>query len=175
MGLKGTEKFFIQMAALPVDTNTAGVTGSYGSFALYKRCTVVCIMADGTAASDLDMLIYQATDNAGTGAKVLNALETGRIYTMYAADLTAYEALTSMTKVTQATADEQYTPTDSGESVGLMILELQDTDLDVDNSFDHMRCDLSDPGAAKIAALIYIWHDPRYPAAPERMKTSFGN
>lgn len=170
MGLRGIEKFMPVLAGAPADINSAGITGDYVSFKNYRRCTVLCIMGDGTSSNDVDMLLYQATDADGGSAKVLDALETGRIYTMYGADFAAYAALTAWTKVTQATADEQYAPTDNGESVGIMALELQSTDLDVDNGFDWFRCDLSDPAASKVCALIYLFHDPAYQAGPESMK-----
>jgi len=171
---KGLERLQVVLAGEPADVDgTSGLTGDYFDLSAYERVMCVCAFGDGTAASDLDMLVYQASDNGGTGAKVLNALQTGRIYTMYSTTYALYAALTGWTKVTQATADEQYTPTDNGEAVGVMVLELKADDLDNANSFTHIRCDLSDPGAAKIAALLYIGLDPKTATLPELMDTGF--
>jgi len=174
MSSKMLERINIELAATITDTNGSAITGDYVSLTQHDRCLILCIMGDGTAgdANDLDLLIYQATDVAGGSAKVLNALETGRIYTKYGADFTAVAALTGWTKVTQATADEQYCPTDSGESVGMIALEIEAADLDTDNGFCCIRCDTSNPGAAKYAAIVYIMGDPKYPADPTLMKTA---
>lgn len=174
MSEKMLERIFPVLAGEPADINGAGLTGDYISLKNWGRVLVVLAMGDGTASNDVDLLCYQATDVSGSDAKVLNALETGRIYRIQGADYAAYAALTGSTfvwsKVTQATADEQYTPTDNGEAVGIICLELRREDLDTTNNFDCIRVDLSDPSASKICTLLYILGDPDYPMAPELQK-----
>ncbi|MCP4601640.1 MAG: hypothetical protein GY847_14195 [Proteobacteria bacterium] len=166
---KFLERCNIDLVMEPVDTNDGATTGDYVSFQNYRRCAIVLAMGDGTAASDIDMTVYQATDNSGTGAKALTVLETGRIYRKSAATYAAYAAVTAWTEVSQSTAATDYTPDDNGEEVGLQVLELDASDLDTTNGFDHIRCDLTDPGAAKICSAFYIMFDPVYSHDPALM------
>ena len=169
---KMLEQINLVMPNVPKDANDAISTGDYVSMAQYARCLVVALMGDGTAGSDLDIVLYQATTAAGAGAKVLNCLETGRIYRKSAADFATLAASTTgvWTKVTQATADEQYAPADSGEEVGIMAVEIMASDLDQDGGFDWIRADFTDPGAAKLCGFLYILGEPRNSAAPELME-----
>lgn len=174
MSEKMLERIFPVLGCEPVDLDTAAITGDYVSLKNYGRVLIILGYGDGTAGKDPQPSIYQATDVTGTDAKVLNALETGRIYRMDAATYAAYAALTSSTfvwtKVTQSTADEAYAVADNGEAVGMICLEIRRDDLDTTNNFDCIRCDVSDPGAAKVGFLLYILGDPDYPSAPELMK-----
>lgn len=169
MSSKLLERLQLVLAIEPKDLNGAGATGDYVCLSHYRRCLIVVLFGDGTAGNDIDALLYQATDKAGGSAKVLNVLKTGRIYTKEAASFAALAAIGAWTKETQATPDEQWTPDDSGEQVGLWGFEIMASDLDVANGFDHIRCDISDPSAAKVVAVLYILGDPDYPAAPELM------
>lgn len=171
MSTKALERMNIVLACEPDDLDDGAITGDYVSLENYERLLVVVGAADGTAGDDLTVNLYQATSAAGGSAKVLNCLETGRIYTKMAADFTAMQLVTGWTKETQATADEEYTDTDSGEQSCLWCFEVRAADLDVANSFTHVRADLDgDGGAAKIGFMLYILLDPKYPAAPELMK-----
>jgi len=169
MSRKLLERLQLVMGCEPQDLDTAGITGDYVSMKNYGRLLIVVQAGDGTAGSDLTVDLYQATSVAGAGAKVLNCLETGRIYTKQAATFTLMQAVTAWTKETQATADEEWTDATSGEQVNLWAFEVRAADLDVSNGFDCVRADIADPGAAKIGALLYILGDPKYPAAPELM------
>jgi len=152
-------------AAGPADINGAAITGDYVSLKNYRRCLVLVYAGDGTAGGDLDVKLYQASDVSGTGAKVLNCLETDRIFTKQHAS--TFAGVGQFTKETQPTADEQYTDTDSGEQVNLWGLEVMASDFDADNNFDCLRADVADPGAAKVVGLLYMLMDPKYPASPE--------
>jgi len=148
------ERFQIVQAMDIADTNSAATTGDYFDMSKCERCLVLVIMGDGTAASDLDVSVHQSDDSSGTTTAVLNCLQTGRIFTKYAASFTAAQALTGWTQATQATADEAYEPEDTGESVGLIALEIKASDLT--DGYRYIRADLTDPGAAKYAAMVYI-------------------
>ena len=166
---KGLERMQLVMAFEPADLNAAAATGDYVCLAHYRRLLAVILAGDGTASKDIPVSFYQATSNAGAGAKVLNALETGRIYTKEAASFAALAGVDQWTKETQATADETWSPGDSGEQVLVWAFEIKASDLDVDNNFDHVRMDVADPGASKIVAGLYILGDPDYASAPELM------
>lgn len=154
-------------AAGPADLNGAAVTGDYVSLANYETCCVLVYAGDGSAGGDLDVKLYQATDVDGTGAKVLNALETGRVYTKQHAS--SFATVGQWTAETQATADEQYTDATSGEQVNLWALEVNVNDLDRDNGFDCIRADIADPSAGKIAALLYLLGGAKYAQKPDLM------
>jgi len=161
------EEINIQAVMLPVDLNDGATTGDYVSLKNYGKCLVVLIAGDGTAGSDVDVLLYQATNVAGDDAKVLNCLETGRIFTKEGA--AALTSAGTWTKETQATADEAWDPEDSGEVCLIWGFEVFASDLDGDNGFDCIRADVTDPGAAKIGVALYILGDPKNSAAPELM------
>jgi len=169
MNSKLLERLNLHPIFEPADLNGAGATGDYVCMAHYRRCIVLILAGDGTASKDIDIALYQATSSAGAGAKVLNALETGRIYTREGANFAALAAISHWTKETQATADEQWAPEDSGEQCLMWALEIRAEDLDADNGFDCIRADVSDPTASKIVAGVYIMGDPDYPSAPELM------
>lgn len=164
MDCKVLEQSFPVLAATITDINSSAITGDYINLAKYRRVLVVIAMADGTATSgDVEAKLYQATDAGGTSAKVLNCLETGRIYTRYAADYATVAALTtSWTEVTQATADETYTDATSGEACGIIALEVRAEDLDATNNFTHIRCDITAASSSKYVCVLYL---PMAPAA----------
>lgn len=151
------------------DTNSGATTGDRVSMKNHEACIVLVTMGDGTAGKDLDFTVHQSKTVAGGSEKVLNCLDTGRIYRKSAADFTAVQLLTAWTKVTQATADEAYEPADSGEEVGMMAGIILAEDLDVDGGFDVIGAKLTDPDSAKYAVIHYILIGAKYPAAVELM------
>lgn len=155
----------------PADINAAAVTGDYVSLKNFEKCLVVLFCGDGSATTgDLTVSLYQATSVAGGSAKVLNALDTGRIFTKQHA--TSFAGVGQWTKETQATADEQWTDATSGEQVNLWALEINASDLDVDGGFDCIRCDVAATSSSKIAALLYILCEPKNAAAPDLMPSA---
>lgn len=155
-------------AAGPADIDSAAVTGGYVSLKNFNRMLVLVYAGDGTATSgDLTVSLYQASDVSGTGAKVLNALETGRIFTKQHAS--SFATVGTWTKETQAVADEQYTDATSGEQVNLWALEIAASDLDADNGFDCVRADIAATSSAKIVSGLYILGEPKQAGAPELM------
>lgn len=151
-------------------------TGDYISLKNYGKCLVLWCFADGTATSgDIDIEIYQSTDvsNSLSDAKALDVCKTGRIYSKkHASDLSA---VGQWTKVTQATADEIYDDETSGEEMGMIAIEICADDLDVENGFDCIRCDLDTISSAKLVCGLYILSDPRYSAAPEDMASALAD
>jgi hypothetical protein len=171
MNSKILERFQIAMVMEPADLNGGATTGDYFDMSKCSRCLVLVGFGDGTASKDLDIALYQSDDSSGTTTAVLNALETGRIYTKYAGTFTLYQAVSAWTKVTQGTADEKHEPDDNGESVGLMGYEVRREDLT--DGYSYIRADLTDPGAAKVAFAIYIG-ELMEPNAPELTSNCVG-
>lgn len=155
----------------PADINSAAVTGDYVSLANFEKVLILLVGGDGSATTgDLTVSLYQATDVAGSGAKVLNALETGRIFTKQSASSLA--AVGQWTKETQATADEQWTDATSGEQVNMWALEVRASDLDVDGKFCAIRADVAATSSAKVVALLYLLCEPKVANAPESMPSA---
>lgn len=155
----------------PADLNSAAVTGDYVNMQNYEKCLILLFCGDGSATTgDLTVALYQATDVGGSGAKVLNALETGRIFTKQAAS--SFAAVGQWTAETQATADEQYTDATSGEQVNLWAFEIRAADLDVDGGFSCIRADVAATSSSKIGALLYILAEPKNAAAPALMPSA---
>lgn len=169
--MRGLERIMPVLGAEPADFNGGATTGDYFDMAAYERCLIIFGYGDGSAGSDPQVSVHQSDDNSGTTTAVLNALQTGTIYRMQAATYAAYAALTAYSKITQATADEKYEPTDNGEAVGIIALEIKAADLT--DGYRYIRCDVTDPGASKVCFLLYIGLDPKFAAAPELMDVGF--
>lgn len=163
-----------QLAWEPADLNSAGANGDWVAVPP-GGVGFLLLMGDGTGSYDITLTVQQATDNAGSGVKVCNCLETGKIYTEYGATYAAYALLSEWTKITQATADEQYADATNGEAVGITSLQIFPADLDVDGGFCYIRVNASDPGASKIAAGLYVFHGLAYPNSPELLDDPKGN
>jgi hypothetical protein len=160
------ERMQIAAAIMPVSNAGATNTGDYVSLKNYGRCGILIVGSAGDAGDDLSVKVYQAKDVSGTSAKVLNALETGRIYTKNNADVTT---VAQWTEETQDTADELYDDTTSGEVENLWFLEIEQTDLDVANGFDCIRVDTIVDADGKILTALYLLADPRYAKEPDEM------
>ena len=145
-------------------------TGDIISLKNYDRCLVLICYGDGTATSgDITVTLEQCTDvsNSEADNKALNCLETGRIYEKVHA--TTLAAVAPWTKITQATADEVYDDTASGEELGMIALEIRASDLDQDSGFDCLRANLAEITSAKMVCALYILTDPREAGSPEGM------
>jgi hypothetical protein len=148
-------------------------TGDYVSMKDYESLLILIAFGDGTATSgDIDIELYQSTDtsNSLSDAKALDVCETGRIFSkVNATDLSAVGA---WTKETQATADEIYDDEASGEKLGMIAIEIKASDLDADNGFTAVRCDLDTVSSAKLVCGLYILGNPRINAAPDLMPSA---
>ena len=146
-------------------------TGDYVSMKDYDNLLVLIAFADGTATTgDIDIELYQASDNSGTGAKALNSCVTGRIYSKVNA--TTIAAVGQWTEETQATADEVYDDEASGEKLGMIAIEVFASDLDADNDFDHVRCDLDTISSAKLVCGLYILGGCNQQTKPDLMPSA---
>ena len=146
-------------------------TGDYVSLKDYDNLLVLIAFNDGSATTgDIDIELYQASDNSGTGAKALNAAQTGRIYSKVHA--TTLAAVGQWTKETQATADEIYDDETSGEKLGMIAIEIFASDLDADNGFDHVRVDLDTISSAKLVCGLYILGGSNIKAEPDLMPSA---
>ena len=163
---KFLERFQIILNGEPKDRNGAALTGDYVSLKNVERAVLLFLVGDGTASNDLDFTIYEASDVSGTGAQALACMLTGDVYTQFGGDITAVEALTGWTQETVATAASNLAHATSGESVGILVVEISPEELS--DGFACLRADIADPTASKIMCSFWLL-EMKYGAAPESM------
>lgn len=135
-------------AIKPIDLQTGANNGTWVNMAVSYRCLVVLFKAAGTAGDDPIFTINQATDNAGTGSKALT-------FTRIRTKLGASTIPTTWTIATQAAAGT-YTPT-SAANPALIAVDIKETDLDINNGFNHIQLVIPDTGTnAQLGCAFYI-------------------
>lgn len=142
----------VVVGAVPVDTTGAAVTGDYVSMKGYTHLTVI-IMQGAWAGGTPAVTLKQATDVSATGEKALSFTKywsgTAQTNDQYAAT-----AVVSDTFNLSATANK------------VSIIEVNASDLDIDNGFDCVRVGIASPGAnADLIAVLYVLTGARYPQA----------
>ena len=146
-------------AFVPVDMSSAANNGDWVSMKDYNRCAVVLLTSVGTAGDDPIFKLQQATANDGTGAKDLTF---DSIYEKEGA--TALSAVGQYSLVEQSAATS-YTNADAAENETLMVVEIQASDLDAANDFDHVQLSVADVGTnAQLGVGFYILYEPRHAA-----------
>ncbi|MGE0229986.1 MAG: hypothetical protein AB7I38_17075 [Dehalococcoidia bacterium] len=134
-----------------VDLQGGANSGDYISLKNARRVAVVFLSGLGTAGDDPTLTLQQAQDVAGTGVKALNFTE---ILRKQAA--TSLAAVAQWTRTTQAAANT-YTNGTSAEEDLVWVVEIDPTQLDVENGFDCIRATVADVGGnAQPGALFYL-------------------
>lgn len=142
----------IVVGAVPIDTNGAAVTGDYVSLGKYSHLTIT-IMQGAWAGGTPAVTLLQATDVAASGAKALGMdwYWTG-------------VALTDDNYTKTAVVSDTFNLPAVANTV--TIIEVDASDLDVDNGFDCVRVGIASPGAsADLIAVHYLLSGSRYPSA----------
>ncbi len=160
------EKNQVVLGFKPVAMNAAANNSDYVSMKGYGRCAVIFIKAVGTAGDDPTLSFKQASDVSGTGVKVL---AVSRIDKKQAAtDLTAVGTFTKSTSDSPAsndtftTASGTWTNSDLAEQAAIVIADIKAEDLDINNGFDCITCNIADVGTnAQLGTLIFVLHEPR--------------
>lgn len=141
----------IEAGAVPIDTTGAAVTGDYVSLKLFRHLTVV-IQQGAWAGGTPAVTMKQATD-VGNSLSDEKALEIDYYWTKTGLTGTAFTktAITSDTFTLPATANT------------ITVLEIDATDLDLENGFDCVRLGVASPGSnADLISALYILSQPRY-------------
>lgn len=156
-------------AIVPADLQTAR-DGDWVSLKNAQGCAVVVYKGAGTAGDDPSITIEQASDVAGTGAKVLNAISE------FYKKIGTLTSVGTWTKVTQ-TADELVTvDTVSAEAEGIWVFNIENDQLDVDNGFDCLRVRIADTGTnAQLGCAFYILHGLRFAATPANLPSAIAD
>lgn len=122
-------------------------TPDYVSLKGYGKMTAVILVDNATTVTGSAITLKQATAVAGTGEKAL-AFTSVHANT----DTAAGDALTATT-----VSSNTFT-TDSTNAKNLMyVVEIEETDLDIDNGFDCVRVGTGDATNAVVSVLYILW------------------
>lgn len=146
----------IESVFVPVDMSAAANAGDWISMENYKRAVFVLFGAAGTAGQDPVFTLEQATAAAGTGNKALT-------FTTIYSKVGTLTGVTAWTRTTQAAATS-YTDAASAEAQKLIVVEVDASELDVNNGYKFVQLSIPDVGAAsQLGCAFCILYEPRYP------------
>lgn len=147
------EKSNLKQAFLPVDLNTAAVTGNRIKLDKGDRVAVVLSMGDSTAAVVQVTLRQHNAASAGTSKDLTS---DNPYYTKKGAE-------TAFTKVVPSSAAALIdVSTQFAGDEGLLVAEILAEQLDINNGFYWFSIDVADSTAAKLGAAVYILRDCRH-------------
>ena len=150
------EQHNIKPVSVPVDMNTAAITGARVGLSKADRVAIVCHMGDSTAAVTEFTLKQHTAISAGTSK---NLSITNPYYHKKA-------ALDVFTKVTPGSATAVYDVSSIfANDEGIIVFEVLGEDLDVDGGFAFISVDVADSTASKILSAVYVLSDVRHSPA----------
>lgn len=157
MSKLAVEEMQIVPIIVPVNLAAGAQSGDWVSLKNYRRATFIFVAGAGAAGQDPVLSFKQATSVSGGSEK---ALDTIARYDMKQA--TALASVGTFTKVEQ-TEDDEVSNTTAGESQNLWVVDIDAADLDINNDFDCVTCNIADPGSsAKLATVLCLLREPRY-------------
>ena len=137
----------LKLAHAPVDLNTAAITGARISLAKGEKIAILLLLGSSVGASVVATLKQHDASVGGT----TKALEVANKYYHKAG------AATVFTEVEPTVATDSYDlSAQFATDGGVAVLEINESDLDVDGGFSHISVDIADSGAAKIGATAYV-------------------
>lgn len=147
------EQHNIKMVNVPVDMNTAAITGARIKLDSGDRIAIVCQFGDSTSALVEATLKQHNAASAGTSKN----LSVANAYYHKVA------AATSFTKVQPTVAAAVYDVSSLfADDEGVLVMEVRGEDLDVDGGFAWISVDFADSTAAKLLAAAYVVSDLRH-------------
>ena len=148
----------LKIGNVPVDLNTAAVTGARIKLSHGERLAIILVLGASTAAV-VELTLKQHNAASSGTSKALSVMNP---YFKKAG------VATSFTKVEPVAAASVYDlSTDFNADSGIIVLEVLPEDLDVNGGFTHVSCDIADSTAAKIGALFYAVVDSKIKPAYE--------
>lgn len=146
----------IKLAHLPVDLNTAAITGARVKLDKGERLAIICAMGDSTSATVQFTLRQHNAASSGTSKDLVSA---NPYYHKKA-------ALTSFTQVVPGSAAAlKDVSTIFADDEGTVVFEVLPEELDTNNGFAWVSVDIADAGAAKLASTMYVIVDAEYKPA----------
>jgi hypothetical protein len=147
------EEYNAKTGFLPVDMNTAAITGARVSLAKNGKCVFVVSMGTSTAAVVQFTLKQHNAASAGTS----KVLEVANKYFVKAGAATVF----TQTEPTVAASLFDLS-VDFAANGGVAVFEVNAEDLDVEGDFGYVSLDVADSTAAKLGSCIYILRDCVY-------------
>lgn len=135
---------------LPPQTPSSS-TPDYVSLKFYKHLTIVIQAKNATTVTGSAITLKQATDVAGTSEKALSFSKMWADVDTGAGDTLTETAVSSDTFTTNATNSKNL----------LYVIEVDASDLDVDNGFDCVRLGTGN-ATATVLNVLYILSEPSY-------------
>lgn len=143
-----------------VDLSAGANNGDYISLKNAERAAVVFVSGVGTPGEDPTLTLQQAQDVSGTGAKALNFTT---IYRKQAAVSLAGTA--AWTKTAQAAAST-YTNADAAEQSLIWVVEIDPSELDVENNYTCIRATVADIGSGAQPGYLFYLVEPKSKGTP---------
>lgn len=164
------ETMQIQEGFPTVDLQTGANNGDWVSLKNYKHVGILFRSGVGTAGDDPTVVVQQASDVAGTGAKALN-INTSKIFKKQAA--TSHASTGQWSDASAGVTTNSWTDAAAAEQVLTLLIEFDADELDVDNGFDCIRATIADVGGnAQPGDLLYLLTEPRYPSQPTELPSA---
>jgi hypothetical protein len=123
---------------------------------LYSHVTFLVAVNNGTGVTGAAITVNQATTTTGTGSKALAYNNYFRGTGGYAAQTAASDALAQVTGVSGT-----FTTATTASKILLYAIEIQDTDLDLNNNFDCVQLAIAS-GAVNATFTVFALCYPRY-------------
>lgn len=155
----------LSIALAPVDLSAAAVNSLWASVRnVNKALFLIAFLKAGTAGDNVTIALQQATDAAGTGAKVLNIKEVffkkGATTFATAPNTNDKFNRSPSTPTNRETAISTYpTATDRVAATNdfMAAIRICPADLDMANGFSYVRATFTDPGAnAQLGFAIWL-------------------
>lgn len=140
--------------------NSGGIAGDRFSMKNYSRVAVVIGLApaSGTDPSAVTLKQSKSVDNSPVTEKALAFSKMYKNGAPGTSDTLVETAVTSDTFSTSALA-----------ALELYVIEVDEQDLDIDNGFDCIRVDMTDPGSVSTPAFaLYIGYEGKYLGGVDR-------
>lgn len=147
------EKCGLKQVSVPVDMNTAAITGARIKLDKGHRCAVILSMGDSVGATVEFTLRQHNAAAAGTSKDLASA----KPYFHKVA------AATSFTKVepTVAAALKDVSALFAADE-GVLVLDINAEELDINNGYAWFSVDAADSAAAKLLGAVYVLHECKY-------------
>lgn len=137
----------VKAAILPVDANTAAITGERISVAKGESVSIIVQMGDSTGAV-VDFTLKQ--HDAASAGNSQNLSIANKYYKKAG-------AATVFTQVEPSVAAANYVlSSDFAAQEGIVIFEVNSDQLDTNNGYSYVSIDMADSTAAKIVSATYI-------------------
>lgn len=142
---------------VPVNMATGANNGDWVSLKNYRHCSTIVYKGAGGASEPITITMSQATAIAGTGSKGLNFT---RVHYKNNSDLTLVGTYTT---ATQSAASTFVFLGPDGGSEGIVCIDVNAEDLDVENGFDCVRVSIADVGNQSVlGCAFYLLSGARY-------------